>query len=162
MLDKNETQASRSDALSAYESIFGDSAVEPTDAEAEDQDTKNNTGQDKEDSDAAERQARGDETGHPEELKVVMSIKGDGATIGVQRPSSDPHIESFDDPDLTGLAGELLAVLERARAGWEDSPRYPAYARPAPPTRRRSRREEGSAQDSAAEGEAAQQQPRMF
>ena len=40
-------------------------------------------------------QAAGDDTEPAEDLKVVVSIKGGRATIGVQRPSSDPHIESF-------------------------------------------------------------------
>ncbi len=33
-------------------------------------------------------------------LKVVVSIEGGRAAIGVQQPSSDPHIETFDDHDL--------------------------------------------------------------
>ena len=77
----------------------------------------------------------------------------------MHRPSSDPHIETFNDPDLPGLAQEALAVVERARTKWEDAPKYPAHARPAPPARRRPRREQGAAQGSAAEGEADQQQP---
>ena len=88
-----------------------------------------------------------------------MSIKGGRATIGVQRPSSDPHIESFDDRDLSGLTQEVPAVIERARARWEDEPKHPAHARPAPPARRRTRRQQGSAQAGAAEGGADQPQP---
>ena len=88
-----------------------------------------------------------------------MSIKGGRATIGVQQPSSDPHIETFDNHDLAGLAQEVLAVTERARARWEDAPKHPAHVRPAPPARRRTRREQGTAQASTAEGEAEQQQP---
>ena len=49
--------------------------------------------------DDAGEQAVGDETGSSEDLKVVVSLKGGRATIGVQQPSSDPHIESFDDLD---------------------------------------------------------------
>ena len=80
------------------------------------------------------------------------------ATIGVQGASSDPHIEAFDDPDLSRLTQEALAVVERARAKWEDEPRYPAHEKPAPPARRRNRREQGAAQAGAAEGEAEQQE----
>ena len=86
-----------------------------------------------------------------------MSIKGGRATIGVQRPSSDPHIESFDDQDLSGLTQEISAVTERARAKWEDEPKYPAHEKPAPPARRRPRREQGSPQASTDEGGADQQ-----
>ena len=101
----------------------------------------------------------GEPADSPEELKVILSIKGGRATIGVQRPASDPHIESFDDPDLLGLADQFPAVVARARARWEEEPRYPAHERPAPPARRRTRREPGPPQPSTAEGEADQQQP---
>ena len=50
----------------------------------------------------------GEEAGAPEDLKVVVSIKGGRATIGVQQPSSDPYMESFDAGDLAGLAQEVL------------------------------------------------------
>ena len=73
-----------------------------------------------------------EQAGQPEDLKVVVSVKGGRATIGVQRPSSDPHIETFDDGDLAGLTQEVSAVIERARGRWEDEPRHPAHARPAP------------------------------
>ena len=49
-------------------------------------------------------------------------------------------------------------VIERARAKWEDEPRYPARARPVPPARRRARPEQGAAQVSMAEGGSVQQQ----
>ena len=100
-----------------------------------------------------------EQAGQPEDLKVVVSIKGGRATIGVQQPSSDPHIESFDDGDLAGLTQEVLPVIERARAKWEDEPKYPAHARPAPPARRQPRRSQGATQAEAAEEGADQQQP---
>lgn len=110
------------------------------------------------------QEAQGDDTGDEaapsEDLKVVVSIKGGRATIGVQQPSSDPHIESFDDRDLTGLTGKLPAVIERARTGWQESPKHPAYQRPDPPAGRRNRGGQGAAQASSAgaETEQAQQQ----
>ena len=88
-----------------------------------------------------------------------MSIREGRATIGVQQPSSDPYIESFDDRGVSELAQEVPLMLERARARWEDAPRHPAHARPASPARRRRSREQGSTQDSTAEEEAAQDQP---
>ena len=90
---------------------------------------------------------------------MVVSIKGGRATIGVQGVSSDPHIESFDDRDLSGLTQEALAVIQRAKAKWEDEPKHPAHVRPAPPARRRNRRGQGEAQASNAEGESERQQP---
>ena len=128
-------------------------------AVADEQDANEEVAEDPQGSAAAGEQAAGDETGSSEDLKVVVSIKGGRATIGVQKPSSDPHIESFDDPGLSGLTQEVSPVVERARARWEDEPKHPAHARPAPPARRRTRREQGAAQASTAEGGADQQQP---
>ena len=153
MPDENGTEATRSDAPSSDDSLFGDPADDAAAAVADEQDASKEIAQDPQGSDDA-----GDEAGAPEDLKVVVSIKDGRATIGVQGASSDPHIESFDDADLSGLTQEVSAVIERARAKWEDEPKYPAHERPAPPARRRNRREQGAAQAGAAEGEAEQQQ----
>ena len=162
------------DAQNAYESLFGDETPKPDVAVAEQEEAKDSTGQERQESDEAEDQtgaadsgpaedpASEGEGGPEEDLKVVVSIRGGSATIGVQRPSADPHIELVDDPDLSGLGREVTAVIERARAKWEEAPRYPAYTRPTRSTGRRSRREQGSAQASTAEGEAAQDQPQTL
>ena len=159
MSDEVGTEATRSEAPSADESLVGEAADGTAAAVVEEEDPKGETAQDGQGSGDAEEQAAGDETGSSEDLKVVVSIKDGRATIGVQRPYADPHIESFDDRDLSGLAQEVLPVIERARAKWEEEPRHPAHARPAPPARRRSRRGQGSVQAPNAEGEADQQQP---
>ena len=159
MTDKVGTETTRSDAPSADESLFGDAADDAPAAVAEGQDADKESAEDPKGAEDAEEQAgANEETDAPEDLKVVVSIKGGRATIGVQQPSSDPHIESFDDHDLTGLAQEALAVVERARARWEDEPKHPAHVRPAPPAKRRARREQGAAQTSTAEAEAAEAQ----
>ena len=150
MPDENGTEATRSDAPSVDESLFGETA---DDTAAEEEDSTGETAQDGQGADDA-----GEQAGSPDDLKVVVSIKGGRATIGVQQPSSDPHIETFDDPDIAGLTQEALAVVERARAKWEEAPKHPAHERPAPPARRRTRREQGAAQTGAAEGEAEQPQ----
>ena len=165
MPNENGMEASREDALHAYESFFGDTDTEAVAVPAEEQDTKAETDQKQEASDVAEDEASAHETDPADDLKAVLSIREGRATIGVQRPSSDPHIELFDDPDLSGLTQEVSAVIERARTKWEEAPQYPAYARPASSTGRRSRRDRGSAQDSTAEGGAAEEQresPRLF
>ena len=161
MPNENGTETSRSDALSAAESLFGDTTDDAAAAvsEEEPQGSDDAAGEAVgEESVPADSQAGGDESVPPEGLKVVVSIKDGRATIGVQRPSSDPHIELFDGPDLSGLTQEALAVIERARAKWEEVPKYPTHERPAPTARRRPRREQGSAQASTAEGGADQQQ----
>ena len=154
MPDENGTETARSDDPSAGESLFGDAVDDAAAAVAEEEESKGGNARDPQGPDDAEEQA-----GQPEDLKVVVSIKGGRATIGVQRTSSDPYIENFDDRDLSGLAREVQAVTVRARARWEDHLKYPAYARPTPPARRRNRREQGSAQTVATEGGADQQQP---
>ena len=154
MPDDKGTETTRSDAPSADESLLGEAADGAKTAVADEQDANDETAQDPEGSDDA-----GEQAGQPEDLKVVVSLKGGRATIGVQQPSSDPHIESFDDPDLSGLTQEVSAVIERARAKWKDEPKHPAHARPAPPARRRTRRGQTSAQAPTAEGGADQQQP---
>ena len=159
MPDENGTEATRSDGPSTDESLFGDAADDAAAAVDQEEDSKGETTQDGQGSDDTGEQADGDATEASEDLKVVVSIKGGRATIGVQQPSSDPHIETFDDPDLSGLIQETLAVVERARARWEEEPKYPAHVRPAPPARRRSRRGQAAAQAEATEGEAEQQQP---
>ncbi len=87
---------------------------------ADGQEAKSKTDKELQGSDVAEQQA-----GPPEDLKVVVSIREGRATIGVQRPSSGPHIESFDEPDPSELVREVSAVIERASARWEDAPKYP-------------------------------------
>ena len=159
MPDEVGTEATRSDAPSADDSLFGEAADDTEAAVADEQDANEESAQEAQGSDDASEQDAGDDTGASQDLKVVVSIKGGRATIGVQQPSSDPHIESFDDPDLSGLTQEVSAVIERARAKWEDEPKHPAHVRPAPPARRRNRREQGAAQAGAAEGGTDQQQP---
>ena len=158
MPDENGTETTRSDAPSADESLFGDAADDTAAAVVEEEDSKGETTQDSQGSDDTGEQAAGEEIEASEDLKVVVAIKGGRATIGVQRPESDPHIESFDDGDLAGLTDEVPAVVERARAGWEESPKHPAHVRPAPPARSRNRRGQGPAQDSTATAEAEQAQ----
>ena len=158
MPDEVGTEATRSDAPSADDSLFGDAADDTEAAVADEQDANEESAQEAQGSDDASEQDAGDDTGASEDLKVVVSIKGGRATIGVQQPSSDPHIESFDDLDESGLTQEVPAVVERARAKWEEEPKYPAHERPAPPARRQPRRSQAAAQAEAAEGEAEQQQ----
>ena len=169
MPDEVGTEATRSDVPSADESLFGDAPddraapvvqeEDSNDAAPDEPEGGGENVQDEQGTGDADEQAAGEETEASEDLKVVVSIKGGRATIGVQQPSSDPYIETFDDLEVSGLTQEVSAVIERAKAKWEDEPKYPAHERPAPPVRRRNRRGQGTAQAEAAEGEAEQQQP---
>ena len=184
MPDETGTETARSDAPGVDDSLFGDAPDDPAAAPAEEQVTTGETEQGGEapddggepdagggpeqgqgDSGPAEEQADAGEDAPENDLKVIVSIKGSRATIGVQRPSSDPHIESFDNLNESGLTQEVAAVIERARARWEESPKHPAYERPAPPARRRNRRGQETAQAANAEAEteqAQQQTLRLF
>ena len=145
-------EATRSDAPSADDALFGDATDGPAAAVAEEPDADRQTAQDPQGSDNAEADT-------PQEgLKVVVSIKGGRATIGVQQSSSDPHIEAFDGLDEAEVTTEVPAVIERARARWEETPKYPAYERPTSQARSRNRRQQGAAQDSNAKGAAEREQ----
>ena len=191
MPDENGTEATRPVAPNSDDDLFGDAAEKADDTEAapvEEQDSAEETEQGQETPDDAGEpdaageseqdkpepaetgeQADGGEDAPANELKVVLSIKGDRAVIGVQQPSSDPHIECFDELDESGLAQEVPAVIERARARWEESPKHPAYERPAPPAKRRTRRQgaaqggaQGQGTEATAEAETEQQTLRLF
>ena len=162
MPDEVGTEATRSDVPSADESLFGDASDDRAAPVVQEEDSKGETAQDGQGSDDAGEQAAGDATEASEDLKVVVSIKGGRATIGVQQPTSDPHIETFDDLGVSGLTQEVSAVVERARARWEDSPKHPAYERPAPPARRRNRRGQEASTETPEETQAQQQTLRLF
>ena len=156
----------RPNAPTDEESTFGDAADDAPATDAGEQNPNVEAQQDEQGSeDAEDKPAAEVETGATEEMKVVVTIKRSRATIGVQQPSSDPHIETFDDHDLPTLAQEVAAVTERAMARWEETPKHPAYARPTPPARSRNRRRQGAAQASTVEGAAEPEQaqtPRLF
>ncbi len=171
MADEKRTEATQSDAPGADDSLFGDKADDTAPATIVEEGDSNDAAAGEQDTNReAERDGQGsDDTGEqdapPEDLKIVVLIKAGRGTIGVQQPSSDPHIETFDEGDLSGLTQETLAVVERARARWEDNPKHPAHVRPDPPTGRRNRRGQGAAQDatgSAEESQAQQQTLRLF
>ncbi len=165
MTDEKGTENHSPDVVSAEEFLFGtasddahaevagelpagdatDDADDTEIAGEPDADTETETAVEEPDvaDDAGERTAPAD-TEASEELKVVLSIRGGRAVIGVQRPSADPHIESFDDPDLFGLADEFPAVVARARAKWEEEPMHPTFERPAPSPRQRNRRQQAA------------------
>ena len=169
MPDEIGTETTSPDTPSAEDTLFGDADEQADDTPAavvEEEDGKGDTEQDTQD--AADSEDKPDaeaETDTADELKVVVSIKGSRAVIGVQQPSSDPHIETFEDHDLPALAQEVVGVTERAKEKWEEAPKHPAYERPAPPAKRRNRRQQGATQGTTAEtreAETQQQTLRLF
>ena len=143
-------EISPADVVNVEEFLFG-ASEENTPADVDEEPPAGDATDDEEDPENAVEpnpaNAEGDETAPAdteasEELKVVLSIRGGRAVIGVQRPSADPHIEAFDDVDLFGLADQFPAVVARARARWEEEPLHPAFDRPAPLPRQRNRRQQ--------------------
>ena len=171
MTDETGTETTPSDVVNVEEFLFGaaaddapgDVAEEPPAGDATDDVEALETDGEPDGAETDEEPGAADDAGEPaaspDDLKVVLSIRGGRATIGVQRPSADPHIESFDDPDLFGLADQFPAVVARARARWEDEPRHPAYEKPAPPPRRQRQRQQAAAPTATDEAEANQPQP---
>ena len=163
MTDETATEVAPADVVNVEEFLFGAAADDGASAVAEefpdrdatdDVEDSETTGEPNSDMGAAEEpDAAGADVGDEpapvdteasDELKVVLSIRGGRALIGVQRPSADPHIEVFDDADLFGLADQFPAVVDRARARWEQEPMHPAYERPTSPPRQRNRRQQAA------------------
>ena len=169
MADEASTGAAVIDAETATEGLFGEegpsvAAVGTADKQA----TKENAEgeQEAQDANAAEASPSdgGAEGPSAEELKVVVSIRGERAIVGVQRAGADPHIETFEDQDLTVLVQEVPGVVERARVRWEESLKHPAHNRPAPakttaPAKRRQRSAPAKTESQAPQGASEQQQP---
>ena len=167
MADEARNDATVPDVDDTSTGLFGDEEPAiPNEGVADEKgtDEKDENAPEAPDVDAAESSPgeAGAETAADEELKVVVSVRGGRALVGVQRTGADPHTEAFDDQDLPSLAGEVTAVVERARARWEESPKHPAHARPAPakavvPAKRRQRASQGQPESAAPQAGAEQQ-----
>ena len=59
-----------------------------------------------------------------EELKVVISLKGEKGTIGIQAPDCDPVFSLFEG-GLEQALDRVPGLVSEARERWEQSPRYP-------------------------------------
>lgn len=99
-------------------------------------------------------------------VKVVVYIVEGAAVIGVSRGPVDPHLETLEispDQGLEAILAAVPEVLERARARWEGTPRFPAYQAPLPPagTQRTRQQTPGRRQGTGGQQEEVQA-PRMF
>ena len=59
-----------------------------------------------------------------EELKVVISLKGEKGFVGVQAPNCDPVFSPFEG-GLEQALERVPGLVSEAREKWEQSPRYP-------------------------------------
>ena len=67
-----------------------------------------------------------------EEMKIVVSVQGSRATIGVQKPGTDPRVETREFQDYPSLMQEVPDIVERAKNSWLLSPKYPEARRKEP------------------------------
>lgn len=58
------------------------------------------------------------------EVKIVISLKGQTASIGVQKPDCDP-VFSRVEGDLPAILQGIPGLMEQAEANWDSNPRYP-------------------------------------
>jgi len=59
-----------------------------------------------------------------DEIKVVINLKGDAATIGVQKPDCDPVFRTAEG-DLGAVMTRAGELVTEANAIWDANPRYP-------------------------------------
>jgi len=59
-----------------------------------------------------------------EQMKVVITLKGNKGSIGIQSPDCDPVL-SIHEGDLQALLEMVPAMVEEARQRWDSNPRYP-------------------------------------
>ena len=101
-----------------------------------------------------------------QDLKVVVSVRGDKATIGVQRPMCDPFIVTFNGADqakLERLLPKVLDIVADAYTRWAENPLHPKYERPAPPPKPKSApATKGKKDKPAASPEPARQEVRTL
>ena len=65
------------------------------------------------------------------ETKIVVTHRGKGATLGVQRTNSDPILFTAQG-DLSTVIGNITCFLEEAGSRWQINPRYPKADIPIP------------------------------
>ena len=76
-----------------------------------------------------------------EEVKIVISLKGQTASIGIQKPECDP-IFSRVEGDLPAVLESVPGLVEEAQRSWDSNPRNPKceteLTPPSPPATQRS------------------------
>ena len=59
-----------------------------------------------------------------DEMKVVLTLKGNRAIVGIQSPDCDP-VFTLLEGDLAAVLSQVPALVEAANAKWDASPKYP-------------------------------------
>ena len=67
-----------------------------------------------------------------EEVKIVITLKGHTASIGVQKPGCDPTFSKVEG-DLPAVLESVPGLVEEAQRSWNANPRYPKCETPLTP-----------------------------
>lgn len=66
-----------------------------------------------------------------DDMKIVIILKENRGSIGVQAPGCDPVLQTFEG-DLTVALQRVSGVVEVARRRWDSNPLYPKCETPLP------------------------------
>ena len=66
------------------------------------------------------------------EIKVVISLKDGGGSIGIQAPDCDPVFTTLEG-NLEVALGRVPELVQQAQEKWAESARYPKADVPKPP-----------------------------
>ena len=67
-----------------------------------------------------------------DELKVVITMKGDRSIVGIQSPECDPVFTPLEG-GLDAVLARVPALVKSANEKWDANPKNPKTVRPEPP-----------------------------
>ncbi len=59
-----------------------------------------------------------------EEMKIVINLKGESATVGISKPDCDPFFSKVDG-ELPAVLKTLPKLVKQALTRWETNPKHP-------------------------------------
>lgn len=59
-----------------------------------------------------------------EEVKIVLILKGNRGSLGIQSPDCDPVFATFEG-DLRAALEKVPGLVEEANRKWDQNPKYP-------------------------------------
>jgi hypothetical protein len=63
------------------------------------------------------------------DIKIVLTLKGERASVGIQAPECDP-VFAVVDGGLERALERLPGMIQEAQGVWDSTPRYPRCQRP--------------------------------
>lgn len=96
-----------------------------------------------------------------DELKVVISLRDNKASVGVQTPKCDPVFFGLEG-DLRTTLKAVLGFVEEAKTRWETSKLYPKCETPLPSQEKPAATTSRSSTGARAQKQAPKTQPSMF